>query len=201
MSISKMLLILICSMIAGSYGWGMRGKIIGGERGGMVPGALFGLCFSSIFNFAYWPYFAAMGTFSMFHGGSCTYGETLRFILKNSDEGEYKGKIAHGMKGIFINGGNWFGVNALYISLLFGYLRKIYSTREFAVLILCVPFIQIIGELIFNKPYDPQNGKFPKIYYSIERREEWGGNLLLCIVGFSFALIKSDLYIFAFEQL
>lgn len=194
MSIGYCIAVMIISMIAGSYGWGMRGSIIGGEKGAMVPGALFGLCFSSLVNFKFWPYFAAMGAFAMFQGGSCTYGETLRFILNNDFEGEFKGKMKHGLKGIFINGGNWFGVTCFYISLLYGYYTEIYSSVELAAAVLCVPVIQTIGEFIFNKPYDKEKGKFPKLYYSLTRREEWGGNLLLCVAGFIFAIVKKDVF-------
>ena len=39
----------------------------------------------------------------------------------------------------------------------------------------------LFGILIFNKPFDKENGKYPKIYLSRDSREEWGGNLLMLV--------------------
>ncbi len=43
MSLSDMILCVFLTTLAASYGWGMRGSLIGGEKGAMLPGALIGL--------------------------------------------------------------------------------------------------------------------------------------------------------------
>ena len=43
MNIFNILLFLLLSTVSVSYGWGMRGTIIGGEKGAMLPGAFLGL--------------------------------------------------------------------------------------------------------------------------------------------------------------
>ena len=46
---SDIIIFVVFSGIAVSYGWGMRGTIIGGEKGAMLPGALIGL-FMALFS-------------------------------------------------------------------------------------------------------------------------------------------------------
>ena len=40
MSVLNMIMFITFSVIAVSWGWGMRGTAIGGEKGAMLPGAL-----------------------------------------------------------------------------------------------------------------------------------------------------------------
>ena len=46
MSVLNMIMFITFSVIAVSWGWGMRGTAIGGEKGAMLPGALLGLSFA-----------------------------------------------------------------------------------------------------------------------------------------------------------
>ena len=183
---------ILFAAIAGAYSWGMRGRIVGGERGALLPGALLGLTVSSLFGFEYWQLFAAVGAFAMFHGGSCTYGEVLHIFFNSNKGEEYEGRFIKQMAAAFINGGNWFGLAAYYLALTSAFLQGKYKISEVIIQILAIPFIQILGEQLFNRPFNPKLSQFPRIYFSIKRREEWGGNLLLCFLLFLFALFKKD---------
>lgn len=54
--------------------------------------------------------------------------------------------------------------------------------------------MQLIGYRIFNCPYNKNEKKFPKIYFSKTRREEWGGNLLMLIALVIMAAIRKDYF-------
>ena len=201
MSAIIFILYIIFIGITGAFGWAMRGTIIGGEKGGILPGALLGLCIASLNLNVYgdiFPFIACAGAFGMFHGGSCTYGETLNFVLRsNGDDETYKGKFRKGMTGVAINGGNWFSLAAYFMSITLqstcGITQK-YGRTEILIMLILVPIIQIIGELIFNHPYSKEKKIYPKIYFSVTRREEWGSNLLLIFVAMVYSLIKGDFF-------
>ncbi len=89
-----------------SYGWGMRGYIIGGEKGAMLPGALLG--FSIAFfcgkgSAELYPFFCAAGALSMFYGGTEPYAQTMSYILHRDDKNHFAyNNVKHGISGIFL---------------------------------------------------------------------------------------------------
>ena len=190
---STVIYVLIIS-VALSYGWGMRGALIGGEKGALLPGALLGMflaLFSGIETLSSSFYiFAAAGAIGMAFGGFEPYAQTMSFILHKTPD-EYSPK--KGYAGLALKGALWFGIAGVILGITFsavsGYIYSVYELIIFAVLI---PFVQALGVRIFNKPYDKAKGVFPKLYFSISSREEWGGNLLMLTSSLIFVLIKGD---------
>lgn len=188
---------ILFTALAVSYGWGMRGCVIGGEKGALLPGALLGLClafficdgeFSHLYLF-----FAAAGALSVFYGGTETYGQTLGFVLHPEREG-YKNKFHIGLTGVFVKGGLWFSIASGVLSLLIGTLSgEYYSPLECSILFLLIPVCTLVGPKIFNSPYDKEKGRFPKIYFSLDRSEEWGGNVLITLSILILSAVKKDL--------
>ena len=187
--------VLIIS-IALSYGWGMRGALIGGEKGALLPGALLGMflaLFSGIETVSSNFYvFAAAGAIGMSFGGFEPYAQTMSFVLHKTPD-KYKPK--KGYAGLAFKGALWFGIAGVILGMTFsavcGYIYSVYELIIFAALI---PFVQALGVRIFNKPYDKAKGVFPKHYFSHSSREEWGGNLLMLAASIAFVLIKGDYF-------
>ncbi|MBQ8209087.1 MAG: hypothetical protein IJZ35_00690 [Clostridia bacterium] len=192
MEILKLILFFVFITVGASYCWGMRGTIIGGEKGAMLPGAFLGLLlalFSGSEFLQQNPHLlAGIGAVSMYCGGNMTYGETLSLSMASSPPPNMK----KGLLALFIKGGIWFGLfggySSLYISVLSGY----YSLLSVIIFFVLLPVSATVFFLIFNKPYKPQENRFPKIYFSITRRETWGGLLGMLIEIIIFALIFKD---------
>ena len=193
MNISDMIICILFTTFAASYAWGMRGTVIGGEKGAMLPGAFIGL-FLAWFSGGeirenFWiP--AAAGLMGMTFGGTEPYGETIGMVL-------HRGRPDHnpvkGYFGLAFKGALWFSICGGFIAISLAAMSKsIYSTRELVIFVLLIPAIQQIGYKIFNQPYDKEKGIYPKIFYSLTRREEWGSNLALLIAMSAFAVIKGD---------
>lgn len=186
--------------IAVSYGWGMRGTLLGGLRGAVLPGALLGM-FLAVFsgnkiiaeNFFI---FAAAGASAMAFGGSETYGQTLGFIVhRNGDDYDpKKGYIA-----VFLKGALWQGIAGVILGIAFSAVGgKYYNGFDIIAVTALIPFVSFIGEQIFNKPYNKEEKRFPRIYFSLDRREEWGGNLLVLLMFLVFTFVRKDFYAFFF---
>ncbi len=200
MSTVNLIFSILLIGIAVSYGWGMRGAVIGGEKGAMLPGALLGfflaklsgvpdICDNAMI-------FSAIGCLSMGYGGFETYAQTMGMILHKSSE-EFDPK--RGYIGLMIKGGNWFGICGSLLGIGFiSILGDTYSRFELITLFAIIPFIQALGIKLFNKPYNKTAGIFPKIYFSYTRREEWGGNLLTLAIIILFTAVKRDWFSFFF---
>lgn len=189
-------LAVIFTAFAVSYGWGMRGCIIGGEKGALLPGAILGLCLAFFIcdgEFSYlYLFFAAVGALSVFYGGTETYGQTLGFVLHPEREG-YKNKFHIGLIGVFVKGGIWFSLSGGMLSMLIGTLSgEYYSPVEYTVLFLLIPLCTLTGPKIFNSPYDKANKRFPKMYFSLDREEEWGGNVLIILGIIILSAVNKD---------
>lgn len=194
-------LIIIAVLFAGfavSYGWGIRGFVIGGEKGALLPGALLGI---AVAFFALgesgkelWLYFAAAGALSMFYGGTETYAQTMSFLLSRDVEGPYYGQLKKGVIGIFLKGALWFSIPGFILAMLPGALLGIYKTWDIIIMFLLFPVVSFIGTKIFNTPYDKENKKFPKLYFSLDRREEWGSNVMIILVLAVFTVIREDIF-------
>lgn len=188
MDFGNALICILLTTLAASYGWGMRGSLIGGEKGAMLPGALIGLvlgCFSGLDAVNV----AAAGLMGMTFGGTETYGETIGFVLHRGRE-DYN--PVRGYIGLAFKGALWFSVCGAFLGISFSY--GVYHYSEIFDFCLLIPVMQIVGQLIFNRPYRPENNKFPKIYFSKTRREEWGGNLLMLTALMIMAVIKKDYF-------
>lgn len=189
MEVLKLILFFIFITTGTSYCWGMRGTIIGGEKGAMLPGAFIGLLlalFSGSEFLQQNPHLlAGIGAVSMYCGGNMTYGETLSLSMASSPPPNMK----KGLVALFVKGGIWFalfgGYTSLYISVLSGY----YSLIQIIIFFLLLPVFATAFFFIFNKPYKPAENKFPKIYFSITRRETWGGLLGMLVEIIIFAAV------------
>lgn len=187
MELSSAIICILFSTLAVSYAWGMRGTVIGGEKGAMLPGAFLGLILSSFAGmFAGFAPVAA-GLMGMTYGGTEPYGETIGMVLHR---GRADYHPIRGYTGLALKGALWFSLCGGFIAISFSY--GVYSTTDIAVFCLLIPFIQQLGYWIFNTPYDKKNGRYPKIFFSLTRREEWGSNLLLLIAMITMASIRND---------
>ena len=181
-----------------SFGWGIRGFVIGGEKGALLPGALMGL---AVAFFAagdvgqeLYLFFAAAGALSMFYGGTETYAQTMSFLLSRDVKGPYFGQLKKGVIGIFLKGALWFSIPGFILAMLPGALSGIYSLAEIIITFALFPVVSLVGTRIFNTPYDKENKVFPRFYFSLDRREEWGSNVMIIAVLTVIALINGDFF-------
>lgn len=192
--------IVAFATLAGSYGWGMRGCKIGGEKGAMLPGAFLGLIFawfsgSDIIRENFW-IFSAVGALAMFFGGTETYGETLGFIIKSKPSENY----AKGMVGVLIKGALWFGIFGAFIGIAFNAMTgTVYKWQDFVIFFALLVPLRFVGILLFNRPVKPEQNKFPKFYFSKTRKESWGGLLVLLIMLIVLMAVRGDTYSLMFS--
>lgn len=192
MDIFNIIFFIVFSMIAVSYGWGMRGTIIGGEKGAMLPGAFMGMLiafFSGSEVLASSPWIlAGIGALSMYCGGNMTYGETLHLSMHEKNPPHLK----KGLFALFIKGGIWFGLFGGFVALFISALAGFYELWQILVLFGALPLFALAFFFIFNKPLNPEENKFPKIYFSIKRQETWGGLLGILIEIIIFSIVFKD---------
>ena len=193
MSFTDSIICILFVMLASSYGWGMRGTVIGGEKGAMLPGAFIGLILAWFAGGGirenFW-FAAAAGLMGMTYGGSETYGETIGFVLHRS-LGEYR--PVKGYAGLFLKGALWFSICGGFIALSISSMAgDMYTKADLIVFCLLIPLFQLAGYHLFNTPYDKEKGIHPRCYYSKTRREEWGGNLVTLIAMIAMATVKGD---------
>lgn len=188
MDFSTAVICILLTTLAASYGWGMRGSLIGGEKGAMLPGAFIGLVLGYFSGYGFLSV-AAAGLMGMTFGGTETYGETIGFVLHRGRD-DYN--PVRGYIGLAFKGALWFSVCGAFIGISLSY--GVYSHRLIYLLCILIPVMQIAGQLIFNRPFKPEKNKFPKIYFSKTRREEWGGNLLMLTVLMVVAAVKGDCF-------
>ena len=193
MEFSAALICVLFTTFAASYAWGMRGAVIGGEKGAMLPGAFIGLILAwfaggEIRNCFWIP--AAAAAMGMSYGGIEPYGETIGMVLQRGKPGyrPIKGYTGLAMKGAF-----WFSICGGFIGISFASMSgNVYKVSDFIIFCLLIPIIQLVGYNIFNTPYDKAKGIYPRIFYSLTRREEWGSNLTLIIAMMALAIIRGD---------
>ncbi len=192
MELLSAILLIVAIIPAASYGWGMRGTTIGGEKGAMLPGAIIGLViamFSDILIVREHFYiFSALGAVSMYFGGSMTYGETLGLSMNSKPaENMKKGLIA-----LFVKGFLWFGCFGAIFTTGINAVCYIYSLKELLIIFGVTPLSAVCLYFIFNKPLKPAENKFPKIYFSKTRQESWGALLGVILPLFIFAIVKAN---------
>ena len=187
------LFFIIFACIAVSYGWGMRGTIIGGEKGAMLPGAFMGLLIavfsgSEVLSSSPW-ILAGAGALCMYCGGCMTYGETLGLSMNEADSPTLK----KGLIALFIKGGIWFGIFGGLISMFISAIAGFYKLWQIILFFCLIPVSAVVFYLIFNHPHDVKNNRFPKIYFSVKRKECWGGLLGILIEIIIFSSVTADL--------
>lgn len=193
MEISKLVLCCIVTSFAVHYGWRMRGTVIGGEKGAMLPGLLAGM-FLALFSGGaiagnFWlP--AAAGLIGMSYGGIEPYGDTIAFIMSPKTVAPNPKK---GYTGLAVKGALWFAVGGGFIGLSLSAMGGRYKPLDIILFPICTAISQFIGYIIFNQPYNRENGKYPKIYFAFESREEWGSNVGVLVTVFAFAAVRKDI--------
>ncbi len=193
------LFFILFAGIAVSYGWGMRGTIIGGEKGAMVPGALMGLALSAFSGCEYFYnnplILAGVGAVTMFCGGNMTYADTLWLTMKEKNPPHF----AKNMFSLFLRGGLWFGLFGGYTSLFISSASGFYKLWKTLLFFGLLPVFALVFFFIFNKPYNKEKNIFPKIYFSVNRKETWGGLLGMFLEIVIFSLVFGDWSTLAFS--
>lgn len=117
MDFGNAIVCILLTTLAASYGWGMRGSLIGGEKGAMLPGALTGLILGGFSGIGA-VNAAAAGLMGMTFGGTETYGETIGFVLHRGRE-DYN--PVRGYVGLAFKGALWFSICGAFIGISFSY--------------------------------------------------------------------------------
>lgn len=196
MGTQNIFIFLAASMLCMCFGWGMRGSAIGGEKGAMLPGALLGvvcvwytgseLLMENVFLFS------AACALGYFYGGIETYGSTMGLILEHNKP-RYNPSL--GYLALAFKGSLWGGLGAGFLGVSFSAASGVvYKWYDFVIFFALVPLLQQIGYRIFNTPYDPENGKMPKICFSEKRREEWGRNLVVVAELLILMVLRRDTF-------
>ncbi len=199
MSALNSIIFIFITTVALSYGWGMRGTTIGGEKGAMLPGALAGIMIAlfsgSPFLLENFFFLSALGSMGMYYGGCMTYGETLALSLASRPAPNMK----KGLIALFVKGFLWFAVFAEILTLGIASLTgKYFSVKEIIIMFLLMPVVMIIFLFIFNRPHNKDEKIFPKIYFSITRKESWGAMLGLFFLLFLIAIVKKIPFVLEF---
>lgn len=195
METSTAILFIVLSTISISYAWGMRGTTIGGEKGAMLPGAVMGLLIaffsgSEILRDNFFM-LSAVGSMSMYFGGSMTYGETLGISMNTKPAENYK----KGLIALFIKGFIWFGIFGSFIGIFItASTGEYYSIKDIILIFALMPVFALTGYFLLNKPLNVKKGKFPKIYFSKTRQECWGGLLGILVLLTLFMWLRSDIF-------
>jgi hypothetical protein len=196
METQNIFVFLVASMLCMSFGWGMRGSAIGGEKGAMLPGALLGvvctwytgseLLMENVFLFA------AACALGYFYGGMETYGSTMGLVIMH-DNPRYNPSL--GYLALAFKGAIWGGLGAGFLGMSFSAVSGVvYKWYDIVVFFALIPLLQQIGYRIFNTPYDPENDRMPKICFSEKRREEWGRNLMVIAALLVLMVLRKDLF-------
>lgn len=196
METQNVALFLAASMLCMCFGWGMRGSAIGGEKGAMLPGVLLGICcvwytgsellMENVFLFA------AACALGYFYGGMEPYGSTMGLVIHHNKP-RYNPSL--GYLALAFKGSIWGGLGAGFLGVSFSAMSGIvYKWYDSVIFFALVPLLQHIGYRIFNTPFDPKNGKMPRICFSEKSREEWGRNLLVVAGLLILMIIRKDIF-------
>ena len=193
MSTVQCVLCVLFAAFAASYGWGMRGTVVGGEKGAMLPGMFIGLILAlfsggGIAQYFYIP--AAAGLIGMTFGGIEPYGDTISFVVDIPPQ--YKHDLKKGLTGLALKGGLWFSLCGGIIGMAVSAMGGKYTVAQLVLFCLVCPVAQFAGYMLFNTPVDPDNKIMPKISFSFESREEWGSNAGIFTVLLVFGIFAKD---------
>lgn len=195
-TLSVILIVIVC-MVAVSYGWGMRGDLIGGEEGAMLPGALLGFFIALLLGKDFFNSSAllmvSLGAVGMFFGGTETYAETFDFTYWKDGDIKTASNLKKGLLGLAIKGAPWYGICAAVLGIgLSAASGRVYKPHQLIILIVLIPVVRYIGVKLLDTPYDPDKGIFPKYYFSITRPEEWGGLWFILVTFLIFEALCND---------
>ena len=169
-------LFIAVSAVVMSYAWGMRGTNLGGEKSAMLPGAIMGtilaVCSGSPFLLKNAYLMSAVGALGMFFGGHISYMQSVGLCLNKFPPEDIK----RGMTGLFIKGGVWYGVFGAVAGMFLSFMTGQYYNNPRTVLLLfgLMPIAVLIGEQIFDRPFDAKKGIHPKLYFSVNRPDGIG---------------------------
>ena len=199
MSVLNNITFIFITTVALSYGWGMRGTTIGGEKGAMLPGALAGVMIAifsgSPFLLENFFFLSALGSMGMYYGGSMTYGEIVALLVSTRPAPNMK----KGLIALYVKGFLWFAVFAEILTLGIAALTgKYFSVKEIIIMFLLMPVVMITFLFIFNRPHNKDEKIFPKIYFSITRKESWGAMFGLFTLLFIIAIVKKIPFVIEF---
>lgn len=192
MTLTKAILCCLFTSFAVHYGWKMRGTVIGGEKGAMVPGMFCGLSLALFAGGEIGSYFcipAAAGLIGMSYGGIEPYGDNIAWIM---DKHEVEPNPKKGYGGLALKGALWFSIAGGYMGMSFSAMGGKYSVKDILIFIALVFILQSIGYGVFNQPYDKEKGIHPKIYLTYESRDEWGSNVGVLTAIIIIAVINRD---------
>jgi len=193
MDFFDIILCIFFTTLAASYGWGMRGAVIGGEKGAMLPGIFIAIVLAWFSGGEIRENFvivAAAGLMGMTFGGIDTYGETIGLVLHRNMP-DYK--PLKGYTGLAVKGALWFAIGGGFIAFSISAMSgSLYSVFDIVIFCVLIPFVQQAGFRIFNNPHNKETGVRPMIYFSLRRREEWGSNLGLLVAMLIMSVIKGD---------
>jgi len=132
---------ILISMVTMCLGWGIRGLIIGGEKGSLVPGAFMGiLCVwytgsDLLMENVY--LFAAACALGYSYGGMEPYGETMDLIMKH-DSPRYNPSM--GYLALAFKGSIWGGLGAAFLGMSFSAMSGVvYKWYDFVIFFAQVP--------------------------------------------------------------
>ena len=185
-------LFIIASTLSMSYGWGMRGTTLGGEKGAMLPGALMGLMIAvfsgSPFLKEHFYLLSAAGALGIYFGGSMSYMQSIGLSSDRNPPEDFK----RGITGIAVKGSIWFGIFGAVVGMFLTFLAGGYDLNAVLILFVLMPLAGLAGSRAFDRPFDEEKGIHPKIYFSRNRPEGMGvlfGILMELIV---FAAVYRD---------
>ncbi|MDR2687422.1 MAG: hypothetical protein LBB75_06690 [Oscillospiraceae bacterium] len=167
-------LFIAVSAIAMSYGWGMRGTTLGGEKGAMLPGALMGLLMAvfsgSPFLLGHFYLLSAAGALGIYFGGSMSYMQSVGLSSDRNPPEDFK----RGIAGLAVKGSIWFGIFGAVMGMFLTFLAGGYGLSAVLPLFALMPLACLAGSRLFDRPFDEGKGIHPKIYFSKNRPEGMG---------------------------
>jgi len=170
----SIILFIALSTVAVSYGWGMRGTTLGGEKGAMLPGALMGLLIAvfsgSPFLLEHFYLLSAAGALAMYPGGSMSYAQTIGLGIDQNPPSNLKRSLV----GLGIKGAIWFGIFGAVTGMFLTFLARGYNLKAVVTIFGCMPPAALLGSQLFDRPFDEKKGIHPKIYFSRTRPEGMG---------------------------
>jgi len=170
----SIILFITVSTVAMSYGWGMRGTTLGGEKGAMLPGALMGLMLAlfsgSPFLREHFYLLSAAGALGIYFGGSMSYMQSIGLGSDRTPPED----LGRGLTGIFVKGSIWFGIFGAVVGMFLTFLSGWYDLKAVLLIFGCMPPAGLLGSQLFDRPYDEEKGIHPKIYFSRNRPEGMG---------------------------
>jgi len=184
--------------MAGGMGWGIRGQY-GHESGAMIAGLLVGFTLVLLFLPRVTSLQAARSValiaVGISFGGSMTYGQTVGLTHDAPLVGHWDA-LRWGLLGLFMKGGIWIAFAGLFFGM--GLSGKQYRPLEMTGLLLAMVVLLLLGMWTVNGPFDPQNHRLPRIYFSDHWHWEPGSDLKPrpeCWGGLLFALASLTAYV------